>query len=327
MDLIKNMVSQKTILISGGAGFIGSHLCDALVKKNTVICMDNLITGSADNINHLLKNRNFIFINHDITEPYTEKFSRLDEIYDLASPASPKDFAKIPLEIMRVNSIGLYNLLCLAREYKAKLLYASTSEVYGDPKMSPQKETYWGNVNPNGPRSCYDESKRFGESLALVFKVQYNVKVKIVRIFNTYGPRMRPDDGRVIPNFINQALTDKNISVYGKGEQTRSFCYVSDMVDGLIKLMASRETGPVNIGNPQENTILKIAEKITEMIGSKSKMSYENLPPDDPRQRKPDITLAKEKLGWKPKVSLEKGLNETIEYFKKLSNNFELRNK
>ncbi len=306
--------------MSGGAGFIGSHLCDALAKENTVICMDNLLTGSMDNIKHLLKNKNFIFINHDVTEPYTEKFSRLDEIYDLASPASPKDFAKIPLEIMRVNSVGLYNLLSLAREYKAKLLYASTSEVYGDPKMSPQKETYWGNVNPNGPRSCYDESKRFGESLTLIFKTQYNVNVKIVRIFNTYGPRMRPDDGRVIPNFINQALTGKNVSVYGKGKQTRSFCYVSDMVDGLIKLMASRETGPVNIGNPTENTILEIAKKIIEMTRSTSKISFDVLPLDDPQQRKPNITLAKERLGWKPRVSLEKGLTETIKYFKGLSN-------
>ncbi len=314
------MVSKKTILIGGGAGFIGSHLCDALIEKNAVICLDNLVTGAIDNIKHLLKNKNFTFINCDIIEPYAKKISRLDEIYDLASPASPKDFAKIPLEIMRVNSLGLYNLLQMAREHKAKLLYASTSEVYGDPAVSPQKESYWGNVNPNGPRSCYDESKRFGESLALVFKAQYNIDVKIARIFNTYGPRMRPDDGRVIPNFINQALKGDDLSVYGKGEQTRSFCFISDMIEGLIKLMNSQETGPINIGNPKENTILEIAEKIIETTGSQSKISYANLPPDDPKQRKPDISLAKEKLGWRPEVSLEKGFNETIEYFKKLAN-------
>lgn len=307
----------KTILIAGGAGFIGSHLCDALIGKNKIICIDSLITGSIDNIRHLLKNKNFKFIKQDITKPFRYKLPAINEIYDLASPASPKDFSKIPIEIMMANSLGTYNLLDLARKHNSKFFYASTSEVYGDPSVSPQKETYWGNVNPNGPRSCYDESKRFGESLILAYSKQCGgVKIKIARIFNTYGPRMRPGDGRVIPNFINQALDNKNVTVYGKGRQTRSFCYVKDEVSGLIKLMKSSETGPINIGNPNEYKIIDIAKIIIQMTNSKSKISFTSLPIDDPQKRRPDITLAKEKLNWEPKIGLREGLLKTIEYFK-----------
>lgn len=313
--MIKN--PSKTIVIAGGAGFIGSHLVDALVKENKVICFDNLITGSRDNIEHLSKNKNFVFVEHDITEPYHGQLDPIDEIYDMASPASPKDFCKIPIEIMKVNSFGTYNLLELAKKHNAKFLYSSTSEVYGDPLITPQREDYWGNVNPNGPRSCYDESKRFGESLVLSFKKQYGLNVKIVRIFNTYGPRMQADDGRVTPNFINQALRNEAVTVYGKGEQTRSFCYVNDMVDGLVKLMGSNETGPINIGNPKEHEILDIAKIVIRMTNSKSNIIFTELPKDDPKRRNPDITLAKEKLNWEPKINLEQGLTNTIEYFRK----------
>lgn len=312
---------MQKVLVTGGAGFIGSHLCDWLIDNNyQVNCLDNLITGSLENIKHLNTNKNFKFIQADIAT-YKEGTPEVDfdYIFHLASPASPIDYQEYPEETLLTNSIGTVNVLNLAkRNPKTKVLIASTSEIYGDPKQHPQKESYWGNVNSFGPRSCYDESKRFAEAASYVFFKKYNLNVRIVRIFNTYGPRMQKDDGRVISNFINQAIKGQHLTVYGKGDQTRSFCFVSDMVFGITKAMFSQGTkGEVfNLGNPDEYTILQLSEKIKQMTHSKSEVSYKNLPEDDPQQRQPDISKAKKVLGWEPKVSLEDGLEETIRYYK-----------
>jgi len=306
---------MKTILITGGAGFIGSHLCQKLIIKNNVICVDNLITGNKENLNDVINNTHFRFVKQDIIKPLKIK-EKIDEIYDLACPASPVQLTRVPIEILLTNSVGVKNMLDLALKNKAKFLHTSTSEVYGDPLEHPQKETYWGNVNPIGVRSCYDEGKRFAESLIENYRKKYHLNTKIVRVFNTYGPRMQPDDGRVISNFITQALLGKNLTVYGDGTQTRSFCFISDMIEGILRMMKSRECRPINLGNPKEYPVLEIAQKIIKLTKSKSKIVF--LPPlkDDPVRRKPDISLASKKLSWKPVVSLEKGLMETIEYFK-----------
>lgn len=309
---------MSTALITGGAGFIGSHLCDFLIKKeDRVICIDNMGSGTGRNIEHLKENSNFSFIEHDIIKPL-ELNEKIERIYHLASRASPADFPKFPIEILMTNSVGTYNMLELARKNNAKILFASTSEVYGDPKEHPQKETYWGNVNPTGPRSCYDESKRFGEALCFAYNREYGTDIKIVRIFNTYGTRMRPNDGRVIPNFIKQALNNKPLTVYGDGSQTRSFCYVSDLIEGICKMMESDITGPVNLGNPSEISILETAKLIKKLTDSKSEIVFKPLPKDDPVRRRPDITLAKKKLGWEPRIGFEEGLKKTIEWFKAL---------
>ena len=308
---------SKNILVTGGAGFIGSHLCEKLLETNKVICVDNLITGNKENVKLFLKHPNFIFIEHDVTRPLKLDYE-IDEIYHLASPASPVDYAKKPIETMMANSLGTKNVLDLARGKNARILLASTSEVYGDPKKHPQSEDYWGNVNPIGPRSCYDESKRFAEALGISYHQVYGVDVRIARIFNTYGPRMRSNDGRAIPNFVTQALRGEDITVYGNGKQTRSFCYISDMVEGLTRLMSSKYKGEVfNLGNPDERRIIDVAKMIREMTNSKSKIVFRPLPKDDPVRRKPDIRKAKEKLGWEPKVKFERGLEKTIEWFRR----------
>lgn len=304
-------------LITGGAGFIGSHLCDFLLEKgHEIICMDNLITGNIRNIEHLKNNKNFTFIQHDVTKPIKIE-GKLDCILHLASPASPIDFDKIPIQISKVGSLGTHNALGLAKAKNAVFLFASTSEVYGDPLVNPQPETYWGNVNCVGTRSCYDESKRFGEALTMAYHRKHNINAKIVRIFNTYGPRMRADDGRAVPTFINQALNNKPITVFGDGKQTRSFCYISDEIEGIYKLMISDINDPVNIGNPDEYSILELAKKIIELAKSKSKIVFESLPVDDPKVRRPDITKAKQLLKWIPKINLKKGLDKTIDWFRK----------
>lgn len=306
----------KTALVTGGAGFIGSHLCDYLIENdNRVICVDNLITGAKKNIRHLERNKNFKFIQHDIVKPIKIK-EGVDFLYNLASPASPVDYQQKPIETLLVNSAGIKNMLDLARKNKAKFLQASTSEVYGDPKEHPQKEGYWGNVNPVGVRSCYDEGKRFSEALTMAYRRKYNLDTKIVRIFNTYGPRMRKDDGRVIPNFIMQALAGKSITVYGNGQQTRSFCYISDMVEGIYKVMQLGDAAPINLGNPDEFTITELAERVIFLTNSKSEIEFKPLPRDDPARRRPDIGKAKELLGWKPEVDLEAGLKRTIDFFR-----------
>ncbi len=303
------------IIVAGGAGFIGSHLCDFLIEKGEqVICIDNLITGDCKNVEQLMQNENFSFLEQDISQKFNID-GEIKQIYNLASPASPVDYQEKPLETLEAGSAGVKNLLELAKAKKAAYLFASTSEVYGDPLEHPQKETYWGNVNSVGPRSCYDESKRFGEALCVSYRDIHNIDVKIVRIFNTYGPRLAKDDGRVVSNFIMQALENKSITVYGKGNQTRSFCYVSDMVNGLFLLMNSQEKGPVNIGNPSETTISELAEIVIKLTNSSSKIEFKELPIDDPVRRLPDVSLAKEKLGWIPKVPLEEGLKKTIEFF------------
>ncbi len=304
------------ILLTGGAGFIGSHLCDAFIKNgNSVVCLDNFLTGRKDNIRHLLKEKNFKFIEHDICDSVDIKETP-DYILHFASPASPVDYLKHPLETLKVGSLGTRNALGIAKKYKAKFLLASTSEVYGDPLVNPQPETYWGNVNSIGPRSVYDESKRFAEAITMAYHRTYAVDAKIIRIFNTYGPRMREQDGRAIPNFIDQAVKNEPLTVYGKGQQTRSFCYITDLVEGIIKLMASQLNEPVNIGNPNETTILELASMIIKLTNSKSKVVYKELPVDDPKVRRPDITKAKAMLAWQPKISLEKGLVQTIDWFK-----------
>lgn len=307
---------MKRILVSGGAGFIGSHLCDRLVREgNDVICLDNYFTGSKDNIVHLLDSHYFEMIRHDITTPF---FAEVDEIYNLACPASPVHYQYNPIKTIKTSVMGAINMLGLAKRVRAKILQASTSEVYGDPEIHPQPEGYWGHVNPIGIRSCYDEGKRCAESLFINYHRQNKVNIKIIRIFNTYGPRMHPSDGRVISNFIVQALHDKDITIYGDGSQTRSFQYIDDLVEGMIRMMQTRDSfiGPVNIGNPNEYTIRELAEKIIAMTNSKSKIVFLPLPQDDPMQRKPDISLAQEKLDdWYPKISLDEGLNYTLQYF------------
>lgn len=304
------------ILFAGGAGFLGSHFCDLLINKgHKVFCIDNLITGKRENLKHLLNNKNFKFKKIDIDKKFSiaEKF---DCIIDFASIASPIFYYKYKIETLLVGSYGTYNLLELARKNKAKFLFTSTSEVYGDPSVNPQKETYWGNVNPIGKRSMYDESKRFSEALIMNYHRTYGIDIRIVRIFNTYGPRMNANDGRVVPQFINQALNNKPVTVFGKGTQTRSLCYVSDLIDGIYKLLLSKEQTPVNIGNPNEMTVKEIAQTIIKLTNSKSKIIYKPLPEDDPKKRRPDISKAKKILKWQPKVDLNKGLLETIEYFK-----------
>ncbi len=307
---------MKRILITGGAGFIGSHLCKKLLDKgNFVICLDNFFTGKPENIKCLLDNSNFQLVEHDIIEPVDIK---ADEIYNLACPASPPHYQYNPIKTMKTSVLGIINMLELAQKNNAKILQASTSEVYGDPEVHPQTENYWGNVNPIGIRSCYDEGKRCAETLMTDYHRQKNIDTKIVRIFNTYGPNMSPDDGRVVSNFILQALKGEDITIYGDGKQTRSFCYVSDLVEGLIKMMESDIRGPVNLGNPSERTILDFAKLIVEFTNSKSQIVYKPLPSDDPAKRQPDITVAKEKLNWIPKIDIYEGLKYTVEYFKKL---------
>jgi len=305
------------ILITGGAGFIGSHLCERLLKENhETICLDNFFTGRKQKIDPLLSHHSFEIIRHDIINPI---LLEVDQIFNLACPASPRHYQYNAIKTIKTNIIGTINMLGLAKRVRARILQASTSEIYGDPLTHPQKENDWGNVNPIGIRSCYDEGKRVAETLMMDYHRQNKVDIKIVRIFNTYGPRMEIDDGRVVSNFIVQALKQENITVYGKGDQTRSFCFISDMVDGFVRMMASDNfTGPVNLGNPNEITILHLAEKVIQMTGSKSKIVFKPLPQDDPIRRRPDITLAKSKLNWEPKVPLEEGLKTTIHYFKSL---------
>ncbi len=315
------MMKQK-ILITGGAGFIGSHLCERLLNDgHDVLCVDNYFTGTKNNIAHLLDNHQFELMRHDVTFPL---YVEVDQIYNMACPASPIHYQYDPVQTTKTSVHGAINMLGLAKRVNARIFQASTSEVYGDPSQHPQTESYWGNVNTIGPRSCYDEGKRCAETLFFDYFRQHNLDIKVGRIFNTYGPRMRPDDGRVISNFIVQALTEKDITVYGEGDQTRSFCYVDDLVEGILKLMTTEKgiTGPMNLGNPIEYTILEIAEIIIDQIGSKSKIIFEPLPEDDPKQRQPDISLAKSELNWEPKTQLKEGLDKTIQYFDQtLSNN------
>ena len=309
---------MKRILVSGGAGFIGSHLCSRLVNEgHKVICLDNFFTGTKENVQHLFDYENFELVRHDVSNPYS---AEVDEIYNLACPASPIQYQVDPIQTIKTSVMGAINMLGLANRVKAKVLQASTSEVYGDPIMHPQPECYWGNVNPVGYRSCYDEGKRCAETLFMDYHRQNNVKIKIIRIFNTYGPQMLPNDGRVVSNFIVQALRNEDITIYGSGTQTRSFQYVDDLIEGMTKMMATGDefTGPVNIGNPGEFSILELAEKVIAMTGSKSHIVFRPLPHDDPKQRQPDITLAKEKLDWQPKVKLDSGLQKTIDYFKQI---------
>jgi UDP-glucuronate decarboxylase len=309
---------RKRVLVTGGAGFLGSFLCERLLNEGCdVICVDNFYTGTKQNIVHLLSNPFFELIRHDITFPL---YIEVDEIYNLACPASPIHYQNDPVQTTKVNVHGSINMLGLAKRIKAKIFQASTSEVYGDPAIHPQPEEYWGNVNCIGPRSCYDEGKRCAETLFFDYRRQHKLEIKVARIFNTYGPRMHPNDGRVVSNFIMQALKGNPITVYGDGSQTRSFCFVDDLIDGFLKLMASpyEVTGPVNLGNPGEFTILELTQKIIELTGSRSELRFDPLPQDDPKQRKPDITRAKEILNWEPKVPLEEGLKKTIDYFDKL---------
>lgn len=309
---------EQTILITGGAGFLGSHLSDVLIKQgHDIICLDNFFTGSKENVRHLLSHPNFELMRHDVTFPL---YVEVDQIYNLACPASPVHYQHDPVQTTKTSVHGAINMLGLAKRTGAKIFQASTSEVYGDPAVHPQPETYWGNVNPIGIRSCYDEGKRCAETLFFDYHRQHQLQIKVARIFNTYGPRMHPNDGRVVSNFIVQALKGEDITIYGDGSQTRSFCYVSDLVDGFVRLMNSPKevTGPVNLGNPGEFTMLELAEKVLKLVSSKSKLAFKTLPQDDPKQRKPDITVAKNTLNWEPKVCLEDGLKETIAYFKKL---------
>ncbi len=305
------------IVVTGAAGFLGSHLVDKLLDEgHEVVGMDNLVTGNIDNIAHLANNNKFLFIEHDVTE-YIYVKGDVDWVLHFACPASPIDYLKLPIKTLKVGSLGTHKTLGLAKEKKAGYLLASSSEVYGDPHVHPQTETYWGHVNTVGPRGVYDEAKRFGEAMAMAYHRTHGVNTKIVRIFNTYGPRMRMADGRVVPAFICQALKDEPLTAFGDGSQTRSFCYVKDNVEGLYKLIQSDYHNPVNIGNPHEMTINEFAGKVIELTGSKSKIKYDPLPENDPKVRQPDITLAKEKLGWEPKISIDEGLKKTIEYFKK----------
>lgn len=313
---------KYTALVTGGAGFLGAHLCDRLLQEGLkVICMDNLITGNVENINHLSGDDNFTFIKHDVTN-YIFVPGRIDYILHFASPASPIDYLKLPIQTLKVGSLGTHKALGLAKEKKARFLLASTSEVYGDPDVHPQSEDYWGNVNPIGPRGVYDEAKRFAEALTMAYNRYHGVDTRIARIFNTFGPKMRLNDGRALPTFVRQALAGEDITVFGDGSQTRSFCYVSDQIDGLFKLLMSNEIEPVNIGNPEEISIKQFAEEVITATGSKSKISYKELPLDDPKVRQPDISKAMKLLGWEVKVPREKGLKLTIEYFRdKIKNN------
>ncbi len=308
------------VLVTGGAGFLGSHLCERLLGEgHDVICLDNFFTGSKDNIIHLMDSHRFELIRHDVVEPI---LLEVDRIYNLACPASPVHYQYNPVKTVKTSVMGTINMLGLAKRIKARILQASTSEVYGDPQIHPQREDYWGNVNPIGIRSCYDEGKRVAETLMMDYHRQNDVDIRIIRIFNTYGPRMAENDGRVVSNFILQALKDEHITVFGDGKQTRSFCYVDDLIDGMIRMMENEShfTGPLNLGNPSENTILEFAEKIIKIIGSKSEIIHLPLPKDDPKQRKPDITLARQQLGWQPSTDLDTGLQKTIDYFRKSSN-------
>ncbi len=307
---------KKKILVTGGAGFLGSHLCERLLNEgNEVVCLDNYFTGSKQNVVHLMDNPWFELIRHDVTMPF---FIEVDEIYNLACPASPIHYQYNAIKTVKTSVMGAINMLGLAKRIRAKILQASTSEVYGDPEIHPQVESYWGHVNPIGPRSCYDEGKRIAETLFVNYHLQNNVRIKIIRIFNTYGPRMHPNDGRVVSNFIVQALQGEDITIYGDGSQTRSFCYVDDLLEGMIRLMNAPDelTGPVNIGNPNEFTMLELADKVISLTGSRSKIVHRPLPPDDPVQRQPDITLARKALGWEPSVMLDEGLRRTIDYFR-----------
>ena len=309
---------HKLVLVTGGAGFLGSHLCEVLVEEGEdVLCLDNFYTGSRANIQHLLGKPNFELIRHDVTFPL---YIEVDEVYNLACPASPIHYQHDPVQTTKTSVHGAINMLGLAKRTGAKILQASTSEVYGDPEEHPQSEDYWGHVNPIGPRSCYDEGKRCAETLFFDYRRQHNLPIKVARIFNTYGPRMHPDDGRVVSNFIVQALKGESITIYGDGSQTRSFCYVDDLVTGLIRLMRTEDdcTGPVNLGNPNEFQIKQLAERVLALVGSRSNIIYKELPQDDPQQRRPDITLAKARLNWQPSIALDDGLFRTVEYFRAL---------
>lgn len=307
----------QRILVTGGAGFIGSHLCERLLGEgNDVICLDNFFTGSKDNIRHLIGDNHFELVRHDVTKEY---FAEVDQIYNLACPASPPHYQYNAIKTIKTSVLGMINMLGLAKRCKATILQASTSEVYGDPQVHPQVETYWGNVNPIGIRSCYDEGKRCAETLMMDYHRQNNVDTRIIRIFNTYGPNMNPNDGRVVSNFIVQALRGEDITIYGDGSQTRSFCYVSDLVDGMIRMMNNTQkfVGPINLGNPSERTIMEFAKLVIEMTNSNSQIVYKPLPGDDPLQRKPDISLAKQELGWEPVIDIREGVQKTIDYFDK----------
>ncbi|MCP2043501.1 UDP-glucuronic acid decarboxylase family protein [Pontibacter sp. HSC-36F09] len=310
-------MARKRVLVTGGAGFLGSHLCDRFIAEGYhVIAMDNLITGNLENIEHLFKLEQFEFYHHDVSK-FVHVPGKLDYILHFASPASPIDYLKIPIQTLKVGSLGTHNLLGLAMAKKARMLIASTSEVYGDPLVHPQSEDYWGNVNPVGPRGCYDEAKRFQEAMTMAYQMHHGLETRIVRIFNTYGPRMRLDDGRVLPAFLSQALRGEPLSIFGDGSQTRSFCYVDDLVEGIYRLLLSDYHMPVNVGNPSEITIRQFAEEICKLTGVELNIEYQPLPTDDPQKRQPDITLAKQVLGWEPKVDRAEGLQRTLEYFKR----------
>ena len=309
---------EQRILVTGGSGFLGSHLCDRLIAEGAnVICVDNFFSGTRSNVEHLLDHKRFELIRHDVTFPL---YIEVDQIYNMACPASPIHYQRDPVQTTKTSVHGAINMLGLAKRVRAKILQASTSEIYGDPSVHPQTEDYWGNVNPIGPRSCYDEGKRCAETLFFDYQRQHNLRIKVARIFNTYGPRMHPNDGRVVSNFIVQALLGRDITVYGDGSQTRSFCYVDDLIEGLLRLMGSADliTGPINIGNPTEFTILELASQVIELIGSRSRIVHRPLPQDDPRQRRPDISKADELLGWSPRTPLNEGLKHTIAYFDEL---------